>query len=146
MAFRFSLESVLHLRESVERSEEMLLQQIAQEIGRVESEIQTHETQQASLREQRDHDLALGMHAAHLQEWNENEARLVISIRNFRDQLRQLEIDKRKQLAILQSARRDRELLSKLREGRHRSYVREQLRQEQKMLDDLFLSQLISKK
>jgi flagellar FliJ protein len=146
MAFRFSLESVLHLRESVERSEELVLQQISQEIGRVESEIQTLETMQGSLREKRDHDLSQGMHASHLQEWNEQEARIVISIRNFREQLRQLEISKRKQLAILQSARLDRELLSKLREGRHRSYKREQLRQEQKMLDDLFLAQLIAKR
>lgn len=124
----------------------MLLQQISQEIGRIENEIQNLETKQGSLREKRDQDLSRGMHAAHLQEWNEQEARIVISIRNLREQLRQLEITKRKQLMILQSARRDRELLSKLREGRHRSYVREQLRQEQKMLDDLFLAQLIGKK
>ena len=44
------------------------------------------------------------------------------------------------QLAVYQTARQDREVLSELRERQRHAYQLNQKRQEQKTLDDLFLA------
>lgn len=85
----------------------------------------------------------MGLPAAHLGEWQEQEEKLTKIVRSLRDKLQQLEISRQKQLVVFQHARRDREILSRIREQRHQAYERDEARKEQKMIDDLFLIQLI---
>ena len=140
MPFRFNLQSVLEYRKTVERAEELALYRIVQQIADVHLEIRHIATNQGSLREQRDRELTRGMHGVYLQELDEQEMRLTRSADALRAKLESLEISRQKQLAALQSARRDREVLNRIREERFERYQQEQLRQTQKMLDDLFLA------
>jgi len=141
MPFRFSLESVLGLRKSLEKIEEIALHRIVQEITDVNLKIRQLELRQNSLREQRDRDLARSLPAAHLQDLAEQEMWLTKSAEAMRALLRELEAKRLEQLAKFQKAHLEREVLSEVREQKYNSYQREQLRQEQKQRDDLFLAQ-----
>jgi len=146
MPFRFSLASVLQFRETMERAEEATLQQIFHAIHSVQTQIRQVEENQKTLRAQREHGLRDRLPAVHLQEWEAQEFKLKTAAAALHEQLRQLEISRQKQLVIFQNARRDRELLSRIREQRYQVYQREEARREQKTVDDLFLMQLVKDK
>jgi flagellar export protein FliJ len=140
MAFRFKLDAVLRFRESVERTEEAVLHRIVREIAEAQLELERINRKQAQLREQRERDLAQTLPAVHLLEIAEQEEQLNQIADSIRTKLQQLDIQRVKQMAIYQSAHQDRQVLSELREQQQRSYGVEQRRQEQKMLDDMFLA------
>jgi flagellar export protein FliJ len=140
MAFRFSLDAVLRFRQSVEHSEEAVLHRIVQDIAGVEMELQQADEKQTRLRAQREQNLTHKLPAVHLLEIAEREMELKKVADGLRSRLRQLETQRVKQLAIYQTAHRDRQVLSELREQQRRVYQLNQRRQEQKMLDDLFLA------
>jgi flagellar export protein FliJ len=140
MPFRFRLDAVLRFRESVELTEEATLHRIVREIAEARLEVQQVNLKQAQLREQREHYLAQKLPAAHLLEIAEREQELSQAAERLRSQLQLLDSQRVKQLAIYKSAHQDRQVLSELREQQQRSYGLDQRRQEQKMLDDMFLS------
>jgi flagellar export protein FliJ len=140
MAFRFTLDAVLRFRESVEHSEEVALLRIVQEIAHTELELSQIDTEQSRTRELRERDLALQLPAVHLNQIGMRELELKTMADSLRARLRQLEPKRVKQLAILQTARQDREVLSELRKRQKQGYQQAQRRQEQKTLDDLFLA------
>lgn len=140
MAFRFKLDAVLRFRESVERTEEAVLHRIVREIAEAQLELEQIDLRQAHLREQRERDLAQTLPAVHLLEIAEQEQRLNQIAEGIRTKLLQLDIQRIKQMAVYRSAHQDRQVLSELREQQQRSYGVEQRRQEQKMLDDMFLA------
>jgi flagellar export protein FliJ len=146
MPFRFSLETVLHFRKSVEEAERATLQQIAQAIAGVQENLRKLDAQGQSLRERRNLELSKGLAAAHLQEWNEKEDILIRTINGLKEKLQQLEVSRQKQLVVFQNAHRDRELLSRVREQRRKLYLVDEARNEQKQMDDLFLLQLMREK
>ena len=139
MPFRFKLDAVLHLRESVERTEEATLHRIVQNIAETQLELQRVDVEQAQLREQRERELAQKLPAVHLLEIAGQERELGQVAERLRSQLQQLDSQRVKQLVIYQSARQERQILSELREQQQRSYVVDKKRQEQKTLDDMFL-------
>ena len=140
MAFRFSLDAVLRFRESVEHSEEASLLRIVQQIVEAEHELQQTGAEQVRVRGQREKDLAFKLPGAHLVEITERELQLKVTADGLRARLRELETQRLAQLAIYQTARQDREVLSELQERQRHSYQLQQKRQEQKTLDDLFLA------
>jgi flagellar export protein FliJ len=140
MPFRFRLDAVLRFRESVELTEEAVLHRIVREIAEANLELQQVHLKQAQLREQRESDLARKMPAAHLLEIAEREQELSQAVDRLRVRLQQLDSQRVKQMAIYQSAHQDRQVLSELREQQLRAYGVDQRRQEQKMLDDMFLA------
>jgi flagellar FliJ protein len=140
MAFRFTLDAVLRFRESVEHSEEATLLLIVQQIVAAEQELGQIGEEQVRIRRQREKDLAGKLPASHLMDIAEREAQLKVAADELRLRLRALETQRLAQLAIYQTARRDREILSKLRERQHHAYQLRQKRQEQRTLDDLFLT------
>jgi flagellar protein FliJ len=140
MAFRFTLDAVLRFRESVEHSEEATLLLIVQQIVAAEQELVQIGEEQVRIRRQREKDLALKLPASHLMDIAERESQLKVAADGLRLRLRHLETQRLARLAIYQTARRDREVLSKLRERQHHAYQLQQKRQEQKTLDDLFLA------
>jgi flagellar export protein FliJ len=140
MPFRFSLDAVLRFRESVERTEEANLYRIVREIAETQLELEKLNLKRAQLRERRERDLAQTLPAVHLLEIVEREQALNQVADGLRSKLQQLDIQRVKQMAIYQSAHQDRQVLSELREQQQRSWGTEQKRQEQKMLDDMFLA------
>jgi flagellar export protein FliJ len=140
MTFRFKLDAVLRFRESVEHTEELALHRLVREIGDVELELHQIDIKQVRLREQRERDLARKLPAVHLMEISERESKLDEMTAALRSRLQQLEIQRINQLAIYQTAHQDRQILSELRDRLRDANQSEQRRQEQKMLDDLFLA------
>lgn len=140
MPFRFRLDAVLRFRESVELTEEAVLHRIVREIAETQLELRQVDLKQVQLRERREHDLARKLPAVHLLEIAEREQQLSQAADRLRQQLQQLDSQRVKQLAIYQSAHQDRQVLSELREQQQRTYGLDQRRQEQKMLDDIFLA------
>jgi flagellar export protein FliJ len=140
MAFRFKLDAVLRFRDGVEHTEEAALYRIVREIADAEAELQQIKINQDRLREQREQELILKLPAVHLLEIAERELELKNTAEELRLRLQQLEAHRVKQLAIYQSAHRDREVLSELRHHQKQAHELEQGRQEQKTLDDLFLA------
>jgi len=146
MAFRFSLETVLHFRKSVEQAEQATLHQIVQAISIHRAELRQIEENQHSLREQRNRELNQGLPAAHLLEWNDREESFSRAANLLRQELQRLELARQKQMLIFQNARREREILSRIREQRHNTWEREEARKQQKAIDELFLIQLLSER
>ena len=140
MAFRFHLTGVLRLRESIERAEELALNRIVQQMVVAELELQQIEEKQDRLRKQCQDDLARGLSAAELQEVSEKETQLRRCADALRSRLLTLEVERVAQLETYRMAQQQVEILTEIREQNYRSYHRAQLRQEQKQLDDLFLS------
>jgi flagellar export protein FliJ len=140
MPFRFQLDAVLRFREGVERTEEAALHRIVQEIADVERQLQEIDLRQVHLREQREHDLVQKLPALHLMEIVEQEEMLNKTVDELRLRLQQLHTQRIEQLAVYQAAHQDRQVLSELREQQQRAYALNQNRQEQKMLDDIFLA------
>jgi len=140
MPFRFKLDAVLRFREGVEHTEEAALYRIVREIADAEAELQQIKTNQDRLREQREQELMLKLPAVHLMEIADREFELKNAAQGLCLRLQQLETQRVKQLAIYQSAHRDREVLSELRHRQRQAHELEQRRQEQKTLDDLFLA------
>jgi len=140
MALRFSLDAVLRFRESVEHSEEAALLRIMQQIVEAEQELQQVGAEQVRVRGRREEDLVFKLPGAHLMEITERELHLKATADGLRARLRELETQRLAQLAVYQSARQDREVLSELQKRQHNAYQLQQKRQEQKTLDDVFLA------
>ena len=66
------------------------------------------------------------------------ELELKVAAEGLRLRLRQLEAQRLAQLAVYQTARQEREVLSELRERQRHAYQLNQKRQEQRTLDELF--------
>jgi flagellar export protein FliJ len=140
MAFRFSLDAVLRFRESLEHSEEAALLRIVHEITEAEQELGQINAEQIHIREQRERDLALKLPASHLRDIAIRELELKTAADKLGVRLRQLETQRLAQLAVYQTARQERQVLSELREQHHRTYQLEQKRKDQRTLDALFLT------
>ncbi len=139
MPFRFSLESILSFRKNVEHAEELSLNKLLQEIIATQQQLQSLKENLIRFREQRDNDLAQGVPAAFLQELAEKEQYLENAMEIIKARLRELDIKREAQLAILRKAQQDREVLDEMRKQKHSTYQHEQNRRDQKAQDDLHL-------
>lgn len=138
MGFRFSLSSVLRLRESVERQEELSLQQAEAEVNRVQREIDELANQLAKAAEQRKEALrkavpAYRLHAIEARITATTELRdgLLNTLQAARDQ-------RDTRMRLYQLAHRNRQTLDDLRGQEQTAWSQEQNRSDQKLLDDIF--------
>ena len=140
MRFHFSLAGLLRVRENMEKAEELLLNTIAHEIVTTRLDLERLELEQKALREKREEQLRRSSPAIHLQEVWLAELEVKQSCEELLLQLEKLEEQRQNQLAIFQQARQAHEIVSELREQQLQHHLRDELREEQKHLDDLFLS------
>jgi flagellar export protein FliJ len=140
MAFQFSLGTVLRVRGIVEEREERLLQRILFEITqthenvlRIDAEIsKTDDSRRAEIfRPSTGHDL----HASY-QEAQELKQRR----REVAGQIEKLEQLRDKQFVVYAEARRNREMLTDMREEKRTVYDVGMARSEQKTLDDNYIA------
>jgi len=139
MGFDFSLHAVLHLRQSIERQQELRLHAANQQVARVQRGIaqvdaRTHELQAAQSR-----DLSSGITAAELRFGLQCVAKLLRQRQELDLQRIRLEQLRDLQLATYQQARRSRQTLEAVRDQQLRLYQKEAARRQQRDLDDLFL-------
>jgi len=140
MPFHFPLATVLRYRESIERREQLALEKIQHEIARVEMQIKQVDDDCSAATEMRAAELAHGMSAVEMQSAYEYQKALEQQADALRVLLQELKKKWRQQLASYEVARRNREILEKLREQQLEVYSREQAKRGQAVIDDLFLA------
>lgn len=141
MAFHFPLQAVLHLRQSIERQQELRLAAANQLVARAQHLIEQVEARRQELDSTRSRELSAGLTSAELGFAGQCDAELLRQRRMLEPQLARLEQLCGEQREIFRQARREREMLESVRERQLRVYQREAARREQRSLDDLFLLQ-----
>lgn len=140
MSFKFSLATVLKVRESVERREERVLQKIQLEIARtlrqadelVEQISRTHEARERLMQQAT---AASNLHTLLEAAQAMSEQRL-----GLLERVQVLEQERAKQMKVYQAAHRDREMLTDMQMRQRDTYEKELERTRQKQLDDLFMA------
>ncbi|MGB2592297.1 MAG: flagellar FliJ family protein [Candidatus Acidiferrum sp.] len=144
MAFRYPLQPLLRLRESLERQEEQRLFASAAVVSRLRAEIERlHE---AGVEAQREalQEMSLGSPGALLQFAASCEAAFRSACRKLQLQLDEAERKRLLQLRAYQAVRQKREILQGLRERQEAAYQLEFARHEQQTADESFLIRLFS--
>jgi flagellar export protein FliJ len=139
MAFDFPLHAVLHLRQSIERHQELRLRAANQQVARVQHGIEELDARRQQLQTSQSTELASGVTAAELRFGLQCEAELDRQRQELDLGLTRAQQLRDQQRALFQQARRARQTLEALREQQLRSYKVEAARREQRDLDDLFL-------
>ncbi len=139
MAFRFALEPLYRLRQSVEHQQELRLRAANQQLAKAVHVLDLLSHQKQQLRMEASDRLVTGLAASEVHfslttldslSRRAHELHQAISrLKHLRDQ----------QEALFREARRQRETLEILKDEQLRLYHREELRREQRTLDDLFL-------
>ena len=142
MGFRFSLQTVLRVREIAEQREERLLTQILAQISATRHELQALESKVQLLLEQSKQELASSIKAAQLNVTYGHMRALQAMQKDVVEQLAKLEFLRDQQMKIYAAARRNREVLSELREGQLARFQYQQARQEQALMDDNFSARM----
>jgi flagellar export protein FliJ len=140
MAFHFTLATVLRLREIAEQREERLLTRILAQVASTRQSLDELKLQVASLLTTRERELQSQTSAAQLQITYAQMRALELMQRDVSDQLSKLELLRQQQMKTYEAARRAREVVASLRETQWQSYLYQQARQEQKLMDDNFIS------
>jgi len=139
MAFRFPLETVLRLRQNLERQQELLLYQANQEVLALTRQVQEVDAGLAENERRRSLQLQAGVTAAELQfellcdatlmQWRVELERRLGKARKARDF----------QAESFRRARQNREVIETLRRHQLQLYRQHEARQDQRRADDLFL-------
>jgi len=140
MAFHFTLEAVLRLRQSLEDRELLLLQSLLTRRAALRSEVE--QLRQSSFNLEQEAKQAMLLRPTPAVEIHFAMARLQGldgRLQLLREQLRQVESAIVEQRLRYQQQRRNREALEALREAQLRDYRLTQRRREQAQLDELYL-------
>jgi flagellar export protein FliJ len=140
MGFVFPLATVLRMRESIEQREERALQHIHLEIARVERRIDDLNRHISDAHEARAQALRRVIAASHLHAMLQDTQTAEEHVLALRTSLAALREQRETQRAVYQAAHRDHETLLNLYDAQRKSYQQEQLRAEQRSLDDIFLA------
>jgi len=140
MAFRFSLATLLRLREIAEQREERLLGQIQNHVVKSRQTLIELEAQRRMLITQRELAVQQLSSAAEMVSFYDRVRMIEELERSGREQLTKVEALRDQQMKVYEDAHRKRDLISGMREDHLEEYRREQARQEQNAMDDNFSS------
>jgi flagellar export protein FliJ len=140
VAFHFSLATVLRVRVIIEEREEGILQRILFNISKVFDDLERIHTQIEEADESRHAEIlkpciGLDVHACYDQVKELKQRR-----KELEDKIQKLEEARDEQLAVYEAARRNREMLTDMREKKRTAYEIEMNKREQKTLDDNYIS------
>jgi flagellar protein FliJ len=139
MAFRYSLQSILRLRRSLERQAEQRLFVLAGHVVRLRAEIAELERSELDRKRSVNVEMRSGSFAAALQ-YMEICAQAVREKREeLQSQMLAAEHRRLAQLSVYLQARQKREILSRLREQQKTEYELEVSRREQQSADETYL-------
>ena len=141
MSFRFALDPLLRLRQSIERQRTLALQAANLQVSRAQETLAQLDRFLSDSDQSDRAGLAAGRTAAELQ----FASVLRENMQHFREELqsdvRKLEIERQKALDEYHKAYREREVLETIRARQRRVYQQEQLRRQQQELDGAYLLQ-----
>ena len=140
MPFRFSLASVLRVRESIERREELALQRVEMEVVRVKHRIDELTDELARAGEARENALRNSIPAYDLQSMDAQMNAALDAKQILLDTLQTLQQQRDAQMKLYQVAYNGRQMLTDLLEQKKNEYKQEQDHAQQKRIDDLFAS------
>jgi flagellar FliJ protein len=140
MAFRFSLASVLRVRESIERREELALQKAEQELARVRRRIDELAGEIAKAVDAREKALQQAIQAHRLQSMDAEINAAGETKQTLLETLQTLQQQRDAQMKLYQAAYNGRRMLTDLSEQQKTEFEQEQDRAQQKRLDDIFAS------
>jgi flagellar export protein FliJ len=143
MAFRYPLQSLLRLRQSIERQEEQRLFASAAVVARLRAQIQEFERARVEKRRAAVQEMMSGSSGAAMQFAALCDAAAERTYRKLRLELLEAERQRLEQLSVYQHARQKREIFEGLRERREIIYERELAHREQERADEAFLIQCI---
>ena len=138
MAFKFSLATVLRLREIAEDREERLLMQIRHQMAQSHQELAALDARCITVIAQRESELTSQIPATELQDSYLQIAVLEERKKVVREHLTKLEMLRVQQMKVYETAHRDLEVIEQIREEKLELFQREQVRREQHDMDDNF--------
>ena len=139
MAFRFPLETLLRVRQGLERQHELRLQEANQRVAMLRQQIEDTHSEMRNISARRQPQLEIGISTAEL-----HFDVLCQSVLTERQHALEKQLVEAESLRHLRSeeflqARRQREVIDTLRRHQLQDYQQEEARQNQRRLDDLFL-------
>jgi len=139
MAFRFSLQALLRVRQSSEERERRRLALLNMQIGQLHQEDEMLNQQRVLAWAQISHGLRAGMSGAELQFETASMATLAYRQEELRKQIARLQQEHIVQERLFREAQKQRKVLGNLRERKLRDYLQVRGRREQQQVDDLFI-------
>jgi flagellar export protein FliJ len=139
MPFRFALQALLHLRQSLEHQQELRLRAANQQVAQMQEGIERVEGRRRELQETQSRELGQGMTAAELRFSLECEAQLLRYKNELHQQLIRMQQLREQQRELFQQARIARETLEAVRDRQWQAYRQDSVRREQRDLDEMFL-------
>lgn len=142
MAFRFTLEQVLRVRESIERREELALQRAEFEVACVKRRIEELTQELAAASRRRDEALQEPMQAYLLQGMDAEINAALEARQQSIEKLKVVQAQRDQQRAIYQVAHNGRQMLTDFRKQQRIEYELEEVKAQQKKIDDLFAARI----
>lgn len=139
MPFTFPLHAVLHLRQSLERQQELQLRAANQQVARVHHLLEQMDLHRERLQLLQGNELTAGTTAAEMRFGLLCDGQILRHRRELEQQLLRLQQLREQQREIFQQARRARETLESVRDRQLLLYRKQAARDEQRSMDDLFL-------
>ena len=140
MAFRFSLQTVLRLRQIAEEREERAMEEILRNVAQQQQALRSLAEDRERLFRQCETTLQLKTSAAELLLLHGQIQATADLEAKGRKHLAHLEGKREAQMRLYETARRDRELLTAERQQQAEQFRRLQVRKEQLQMDDIFSS------
>ena len=141
MSFRFALDPLLRLRQSIERQRTLQLQEANLRVSRAQETLAQLERYLSDSAQSDAAALISGRTAGELQFASVLRERLLLFRQELQSDLRKLELRRQQAVSEYHQAYREREVLETLRARERRLYQQEQLRRQQQELDAAYLLQ-----
>lgn len=140
MPFQFPLAAVLLVRENAEKREERALQKIQLEIAHITRQIEELNAEIVNAQQAREEAMQQLIPAFQLHDYLRRSQAVEETKRTLLHRLHVLRPESERLMKAYQAAHRDREALTHMLEEQREAYEREQARNQQKQLDDLFMA------
>jgi len=140
MAFRFSLATVLRVRESIEKREELALQRIQFEIASVRRRIEELSEEITNRHNDRNMAMKKPVPAYILQSILGEVNEAIEKRQTLADSLQMLEREREKRKMAYQTAHTNRQMLTDMLTQQQNAHQQEQVRSQQKYIDEIFVT------
>jgi len=140
MAFQFSLATVLRVRKIIEEREEGVLQKILFDISTIFDQLERNDAEIAESDASRHTDVSQSCIGLQVHDSYGKVRQLKERRKDLERQIEKLEQARDEQLIVYDAARRDREMLTDMREKKRTAYDSDMIKREQSTMDDNYIA------